>query len=252
MISERRFTQALAATVAATSMVGCLSKQAAPPPAAPPRTTSGRVPGRTRRSARSNRSRPVSSTSDMRSSDRPPARRWCSSTAGLTTRTATFPVEGNGPERAAMRGGPRHHRPDGRPRNRQSDPWGFDWGVRTVNIIAALWPERTKALVAVSGYGINDLKANLQPLAPAAEYGWWCQYYFATQYEHWIFAGIGHDVRKRHNRPSRRPSSTSTTSEAALPSLACATLRKRGADRPRVAKGFSGRVAVQVMATPRS
>ena len=44
-----------------------------------------------------------------------------------------------------------------------------------------LWPERFKALVAVSGYGINDLKVNLQPPAPAAEYGWWYQYYFATQ-----------------------------------------------------------------------
>jgi pimeloyl-ACP methyl ester carboxylesterase len=57
---------------------------------------------------------------------------------------------------------------------------GFDWGVRTVDIIAALWPERTKALVAVSGYGINDLKVNLEPLAPAAEYSWWYQYYLAT------------------------------------------------------------------------
>ncbi|GAA4482986.1 alpha/beta hydrolase [Rhodococcus olei] len=57
---------------------------------------------------------------------------------------------------------------------------GFDWGSRTAAIVAALWPERCKALVAVSGYLITDRTANLQPLAPQAEYGWWYQYYFAT------------------------------------------------------------------------
>ena len=58
---------------------------------------------------------------------------------------------------------------------------GFDWGARTADIIAALWPERCKAIVAVSGYLITNLKANLQPLPPAAELGWWYQYYFATE-----------------------------------------------------------------------
>ncbi|GAA1269194.1 alpha/beta hydrolase [Pseudonocardia aurantiaca] len=58
---------------------------------------------------------------------------------------------------------------------------GFDWGARTVGIIAALWPERCKSIVSVSGYLITSLKANLQPLPPAAEYGWWYQYYFATE-----------------------------------------------------------------------
>jgi pimeloyl-ACP methyl ester carboxylesterase len=58
---------------------------------------------------------------------------------------------------------------------------GFDWGARTVDVIAALWPERCKALVSVSGYLITNLKANQQPLPPAAEYGWWYQYYFATE-----------------------------------------------------------------------
>ncbi|MEU7487227.1 alpha/beta hydrolase [Streptomyces sp. NPDC042319] len=58
---------------------------------------------------------------------------------------------------------------------------GFDWGSRTADIIAALWPERCKALVSVSGYLITNLEANLQPLAPAAEYAWWYQYYFATE-----------------------------------------------------------------------
>ena len=58
---------------------------------------------------------------------------------------------------------------------------GFDWGARTAAIIAALWPERCKALVSVSGYILVNLEANLQPLTPANELGWWYQYYFATQ-----------------------------------------------------------------------
>jgi pimeloyl-ACP methyl ester carboxylesterase len=58
---------------------------------------------------------------------------------------------------------------------------GFDWGARTVSVMAALWPERCTALVAVSGYLVTNLASNLQPLAPAAEYGWWYQYYFATE-----------------------------------------------------------------------
>jgi pimeloyl-ACP methyl ester carboxylesterase len=58
---------------------------------------------------------------------------------------------------------------------------GFDWGARTADIIAALWPQRCKALVAVSGYLITNLKANLQPLPPEAEWGWWYQYYFSTE-----------------------------------------------------------------------
>jgi pimeloyl-ACP methyl ester carboxylesterase len=58
---------------------------------------------------------------------------------------------------------------------------GFDWGARTAVIMAALWPERVKALVSVSGYIIVNLKANQQPLPPKAELGWWYQYYFATE-----------------------------------------------------------------------
>src|SRR5580698_5700957 len=58
---------------------------------------------------------------------------------------------------------------------------GFDWGSRTADIMAALWPDRCKAIVSVSGYLITSLKANLQPLPPQAEYGWWYQYYFATE-----------------------------------------------------------------------
>lgn len=58
---------------------------------------------------------------------------------------------------------------------------GFDWGSRTADIIAALWPERCKALVSVSGYLVTNREANLKPLAPKAEHAWWYQYYFATE-----------------------------------------------------------------------
>jgi pimeloyl-ACP methyl ester carboxylesterase len=58
---------------------------------------------------------------------------------------------------------------------------GFDWGARTTDIMAALWPERCKALVSVSGYLIGSQKANAAPLPPAAELQWWYQFYFATE-----------------------------------------------------------------------
>lgn len=58
---------------------------------------------------------------------------------------------------------------------------GFDWGSRTADIIAALWPERVKGLVSVSGYLITDVEAQKKPLPPKAEYSWWYQYYFSTE-----------------------------------------------------------------------
>jgi pimeloyl-ACP methyl ester carboxylesterase len=58
---------------------------------------------------------------------------------------------------------------------------GFDWGGRTACIIAALWPERCRALVSVSGYLVVNREANKQPLPPEAELAWWYQYYFATE-----------------------------------------------------------------------
>jgi pimeloyl-ACP methyl ester carboxylesterase len=70
---------------------------------------------------------------------------------------------------------------------------GFDWGARTACVVAALWPERCKAIVSVSGYLIVNLKANLQPLPPQAELGWWYQYYFATER-----GRLGYD-RNRHD-----------------------------------------------------
>jgi pimeloyl-ACP methyl ester carboxylesterase len=57
---------------------------------------------------------------------------------------------------------------------------GFDWGARTANIVAALWPARCKAMVSVSGYLIGSREANRMPLRPEAELQWWYQYYFAT------------------------------------------------------------------------
>jgi len=69
---------------------------------------------------------------------------------------------------------------------------GCDWGARTADIIAALWPERCKALVAVSGYLIGGVEANKMPLPPKAEYQWWYQFYFATDR-----GALGYDKYRR-------------------------------------------------------
>lgn len=58
---------------------------------------------------------------------------------------------------------------------------GFDWGARTCDIVAALWPERVRGLVAVSGYLIGSQATGQNPLPPAAELQWWYQFYFATE-----------------------------------------------------------------------
>lgn len=58
---------------------------------------------------------------------------------------------------------------------------GYDWGARTADIVAALWPERVQGLVSVSGYLIGSQQAGKQPLPPAAELQWWYQFYFATE-----------------------------------------------------------------------
>lgn len=55
---------------------------------------------------------------------------------------------------------------------------GYEWGARTADIVAALWPESVEALVSVSGYLIGSQEAGKQPLAPAAELQWWYQFYF--------------------------------------------------------------------------
>jgi pimeloyl-ACP methyl ester carboxylesterase len=58
---------------------------------------------------------------------------------------------------------------------------GFDWGARSADVVAALWPDRCTALVSVSGYLIGSQAANQAPLPPQAELAWWYQYYFATE-----------------------------------------------------------------------
>ena len=58
---------------------------------------------------------------------------------------------------------------------------GFDWGARTADIIAALWPERCKGLISVSGYLIGSQQAGMAPLPPNADFEWWYQFYFATE-----------------------------------------------------------------------
>jgi len=58
---------------------------------------------------------------------------------------------------------------------------GFDWGARTADIVAALWPQRCKGLVSVSGYLIGSQEAGKKPLPPRAELQWWYQYYFTTE-----------------------------------------------------------------------
>lgn len=63
---------------------------------------------------------------------------------------------------------------------RQAVFGGFDWGARTADIVAVLWPDRCKALVSVSGYLIGSQEANKAPLPPKAELAWWYQFYFAT------------------------------------------------------------------------
>jgi pimeloyl-ACP methyl ester carboxylesterase len=73
---------------------------------------------------------------------------------------------------------------------------GFDWGARTADIVAALWPERVKGLVAVSGYLIGSQAAGKQPLPPAAEYQWWYQFYFATDRGRLGYEENRHDFNK--------------------------------------------------------
>jgi pimeloyl-ACP methyl ester carboxylesterase len=73
---------------------------------------------------------------------------------------------------------------------------GFDWGARTACIMAALWPERCKALVSVSGYAIPNQAANKAPLPPEAERQWWYQYYFATERGRLGYDKYRHDFAK--------------------------------------------------------
>jgi pimeloyl-ACP methyl ester carboxylesterase len=73
---------------------------------------------------------------------------------------------------------------------------GFDWGARTACIVAALWPDRCKALVSVSGYLIGSQAANAKPLPPKAELAWWYQFYFATERGRAGYEANRHDFNK--------------------------------------------------------
>jgi pimeloyl-ACP methyl ester carboxylesterase len=79
---------------------------------------------------------------------------------------------------------------------RQAILGGFDWGARTAGIVAALWPERVKGLVSVSGYLIGSQAAGKQPLPPAAELQWWYQFYFATERGRLGYEKNRHDFNK--------------------------------------------------------
>jgi pimeloyl-ACP methyl ester carboxylesterase len=73
---------------------------------------------------------------------------------------------------------------------------GFDWGARTADIIAALWPQRCRALVSVSGYLIGSQESGKMPLPPMAELEWWYQYYFATERGREGYDKYRHDFAK--------------------------------------------------------
>ena len=73
---------------------------------------------------------------------------------------------------------------------------GFDWGARTANVMAALWPERCRAMVSVSGYLIGSQAAGEAPLPPAAEQAWWYQYYFATERGRAGYEAYRHDFAR--------------------------------------------------------
>jgi pimeloyl-ACP methyl ester carboxylesterase len=73
---------------------------------------------------------------------------------------------------------------------------GFDWGARSANVVAALWRNRCKAMVSVSGYLIGNPEANKSPLPPPAELAWWYQYYFATERGRAGYDRYRHDFAK--------------------------------------------------------
>lgn len=73
---------------------------------------------------------------------------------------------------------------------------GFDWGARTADIVAALWPERVKALVSVSGYLISSQEVGRKALPPQAELQWWYQFYFATERGEQGYAKNTHDFAR--------------------------------------------------------
>ena len=139
---------------------------------------------------------------------------------------------------------------------------GFDWGARTANIVAALWPERCKAMVSVSGYLIGSQEAGKAPLPPKAELQWWYQYYFATErgragYEKyrrdfakliWQLASPQVEVRRRHLRAQRRGVRQSRSCRHRDPQLSLAPRprRRRGANTTTSSGGSPKRRSIAV------
>jgi pimeloyl-ACP methyl ester carboxylesterase len=75
---------------------------------------------------------------------------------------------------------------------------GFDWGGRSANVVAALWPQRCKAMVSVSGYLIGNPEVGKSPLPPLAELSWWYQFYFATERGRAGYDRHRHGLRQAH------------------------------------------------------
>jgi pimeloyl-ACP methyl ester carboxylesterase len=71
---------------------------------------------------------------------------------------------------------------------------GFDWGARSANAVAALWPQRCKAMVSVSGYLIGNPEVNKTPLPPPAELSWYAAKFTGKYMHHTISGGVGHNL----------------------------------------------------------
>ena len=141
----------------------------------------------------------------------------CAGALPARLRGNALSVQRNLPQRSALGAGGRCHRLHGCAQDREGNLAGFDWGARSADIVAALWPERVKALVAVSGYLIGSQEAGRMPLPPKAELEWWYQFYFATDrgrigYEKyrrefskliWQIASPEVEVRRRDVRTQR-------------------------------------------------
>ena len=134
---------------------------------------------------------------------------------------------------------------------------GFDWGARTADIVAALWPERCSGLVSVSGYLIGSQEAGRLPLPPEAELQWWYQYYFATErgqagYEKyrrdfakliWRTASPQVGLRRRHLRAQRSVLRQSRPRRDRDPQLPLAARARRRRSRVRRARAAARRGA---------
>ncbi len=119
---------------------------------------------------------------------------------------------------------------------------GFDWGARTANVIAALWPERCKAMVSVSGYLIGSQESNKMPLPPQAELAWWYQFYFpprnaaalATQnIDATSTSSFGSSRRRSGPSTTRRSSAPQRPSITRIMSASSSTITAGGSALPK-------------------